>query len=706
MAVMEVVLKAVDRVSDTVQGIGKQTGKTAGFMEQNWKAIGVGAAVAGGAFEMAARKQAPLTEQTQKLGDALNMTEGEVRDLASGMSDVTFPIEDVLDLMEKGRSQGIESAEQLEEYAQFWDMVGDATGESAVQLADGAAGLRAVGIAAGDEAEAVDAFGYITQETSGDVSDLLNFLERTGPEMREMGADVDDAAAIMGALEHELGMTARTARQEFRKAVQEADGDMDVMLETLGLTEEQFEEYNKAVGESSDVIERNAETHADSYTSMEKLQHKAEDLMYQYGDLIGMVGNFAPVMMALGPIIKGVSMAKKAMAAVSMKALVPAVLGATKAAWGFTAALLANPIVWIVALIVGLIAAIYLLWKNWDDVSEWLVDSWEKISETATRIWEGLAEYFSGFWERVQEFFGKALEFIKNLFFKYHPLGIIVAHWEEILDFFRNVWSRILGVADMSLDEIVAFFAQLPGRIWEWLVNVMGRIYNWDQEMINAAVEAGQGFINNVIDFFSRLPGRIWGFLTNVIGRVLEWRARMISRAREAGSRLVSGFMDMIRGLPGQLWGVLQRAVRNLFNIGSSLWNAAKSAGSRIWGGIKSGLGIGSPSYVEHAIDAMAERAKDLPGEMQAAFGRIPGLQPELEMGVNGAAATEPIRGAGTRRSELTIKHDLQDVPDHIDEERLAEILARSFERPEIQRALDQSEHDAKHRFKAQGREF
>lgn len=46
----------------------------------------------------------------------------------------------------------------------------------------------------------------------------------------------------------------------------------------------------------------------------------------------------------------------------------------------FSLILLKNPIFLIVAAIVGLIAVIYLLWKNWDKVKNWLSNSWTELS--------------------------------------------------------------------------------------------------------------------------------------------------------------------------------------------------------------------------------------------------------------------------------------------------------------------------------------
>src|SRR5690606_10909310 len=119
---------------------------------------------------------------------------------------VTFPLEDVLGLMEIGTQGGLEGAEALKEYANFWDLVADATGLASTELANADAGLRAVGIAVGDEAEATNAFGFITRHTTQDVADFLKLLEMRGPAIREYNLDIDDTAALLGAMEGELGL--------------------------------------------------------------------------------------------------------------------------------------------------------------------------------------------------------------------------------------------------------------------------------------------------------------------------------------------------------------------------------------------------------------------------------------------------------------------------------------------------------------------
>ena len=70
-----------------------------------------------------------------------------------------------------------------------------------------------------------------------------------------------------------------------------------------------------------------------------------------------------------------VSMAGMAKQAITTA--VTAMPGLIASVWSFTAALWANPITWIVAAILALIAVVFLLWKNWDQVTAFLQGAWD-----------------------------------------------------------------------------------------------------------------------------------------------------------------------------------------------------------------------------------------------------------------------------------------------------------------------------------------
>ena len=86
--------------------------------------------------------------------------------------------------------------------------------------------------------------------------------------------------------------------------------------------------------------------------------------------------------MAKTAVISGVTALKNmalGLASMARQAVVTAVTampGLIASVWSFTAALLANPITWVVIGIVALIAALILLWQNWDSVTAFLQNAW------------------------------------------------------------------------------------------------------------------------------------------------------------------------------------------------------------------------------------------------------------------------------------------------------------------------------------------
>ena len=95
------------------------------------------------------------------------------------------------------------------------------------------------------------------------------------------------------------------------------------------------------------------------------------------GQLIVLGGTILGVSANLGVL----AAAGVARAAGSLALMLPQLGLVTAATWAWTAALLANPITWVVVVIGALIAAGVALYKNWDTVKEKLGQAWDWIAE-------------------------------------------------------------------------------------------------------------------------------------------------------------------------------------------------------------------------------------------------------------------------------------------------------------------------------------
>jgi phage-related protein len=69
-----------------------------------------------------------------------------------------------------------------------------------------------------------------------------------------------------------------------------------------------------------------------------------------------------------------------------MTSVIPAITSAATAVWGFTAALFANPITWVVVGLAALAAAFYYAWENVEEFRAGLYGVWEVVKNLAAPI--------------------------------------------------------------------------------------------------------------------------------------------------------------------------------------------------------------------------------------------------------------------------------------------------------------------------------
>lgn len=154
----------------------------------------------------------------------------------------------------------------------------------------------------------------------------------------------------------------------------------------------------------------------------------------------------------------------------------PAIVSATTAVWSFTAALLANPITWIVVGIAAVVTSLVLLYKNWDKVKVFFIETWQKIKTV----------FMQGF------------EYVKGLFFKYHPYGIIYSNWGKIMQFFKDVWVKIKNIFVSALVGVKNLFLKYHpygiiyanwDKIVKFVMGLGGKFFNAGKNIIKSMID-------------------------------------------------------------------------------------------------------------------------------------------------------------------------------------------------------------------------
>jgi hypothetical protein len=166
-----------------------------------------------------------------------------------------------------------------------------------------------------------------------------------------------------------------------------------------------------------------------------------------------------------------------------------AVAGATKVAtaaqWLFNAAMNANPIAWVIAAVVALIAIVVVLVRNWD-----------KVGAFFKRLWDGIKKTVS-----------VALKGIINAFLNFTPLGIIIKNFGRIVTWLSNLWQDLRQVFAGGLSGIVSFFVGLPSRFLEYGRNILQGLIDGIISMINRPGELIREAVGNITKSFTEMLG-------------------------------------------------------------------------------------------------------------------------------------------------------------------------------------------------------
>ena len=141
-----------------------------------------------------------------------------------------------------------------------------------------------------------------------------------------------------------------------------------------------------------------------------------------------------------------------------------AIATCTLATLKFTVALLANPLTWIVLGIAGaialVVAGIYLLWKNWDQVSEWISNKCKAISQWFSDIGKAIKTWFE---DKINAVSNTWTEFCKSL-----------ENWyNRIINWFKDIGKTIKDA--LNIDKLTEKVKNsLSNMMPDWVKTTLG----------------------------------------------------------------------------------------------------------------------------------------------------------------------------------------------------------------------------------------
>lgn len=128
-----------------------------------------------------------------------------------------------------------------------------------------------------------------------------------------------------------------------------------------------------------------------------------------------------------------------------------------------------------------------------------------------------------------------------------------------LTEFINNV-SQIPGKVGEAVNGIITWFQELPGKIADFLNQVISDLGAWVSDVGNKAMEAGQQFLesiqdgfNSAVEWVTSIPGKIVDALGNLGSLLWDAGSSIINGLWEGMKSTVGGLFDWVGGIAGQI---------------------------------------------------------------------------------------------------------------------------------------------------------
>lgn len=326
--------------------------------------------------------------------------------------------------------------------------------------------------------------------------------------------------------------------------------------------------------------------------------------------------------------------------------------GLISSVWGFTTALLANPVTWIVIGIAALTAGLILLWKNWDKVSAFIQNVWNACVEKVRAGLQAMKDFFSNIG-------GAIVSTVSNVFNRVR--GAVSSRMEAVRNVMGNVMGAAVGTVRQKLDNMKNAYEQNGGGI---------------RGIAAAAVEGVKGYYTAGFDFLNTLTGgklngikELWSQGLAKVRGVVDGAVGLF---KQSGAKIMETFTEGIRSAVNKpveaVKGALSR-IRQMLPFSDAKEGPLSQltlSGRRVFETIHTGMSQTASLPADTARDAF-QALSDENQEGGAAFARLlTGGKEERKPSGQGNIWSQRQQGGGTviQRLELHVSLErLKDLP-------------------------------------------
>jgi phage-related protein len=188
--------------------------------------------------------------------------------------------------------------------------------------------------------------------------------------------------------------------------------------------------------------------------------------------------------------------------------------------WAFNAALLANPITWIVIAIMALVAVFVILWNECEGFRQFWINLWEKIKtafnkfvETCRPLFDAIGNAFKELWELIKVIWDKVVENFKKAW------EHIKKDWERAKPFFQNLWNGIKNIFAVVKEILGGYFKvawEYIKGVWDVVVAYFTMIFNNIAKAFSAVRKILTGDFKGAWEDIKQIFSNVGTFFTSV----------------------------------------------------------------------------------------------------------------------------------------------------------------------------------------------
>lgn len=259
------------------------------------------------------------------------------------------------------------------------------------------------------------------------------------------------------------------------------------------------------------------------------------------------------------------------------------------------------------------------------------------IMDVFSPVFSGLLEIFGTIYSSVSSLIGAFQAFQDG---QVSLPGLIMMVWNTLVSMFTTIISTIVTMVFQFVDNltggaltagrnfvtgIINWIRQLPGRVYNYLVQVWTRITTTATRWVTTARTKASQLVTGVISFLSSLPGKAFAALIGVVSKIISAGSQWISNAGSKAKGIVDAVKNKLTSLPSIVYNEFMNIGPKIFQAGSDLANKAANAAKKIVDDFKRAAGINSPGYIQIAMVKEFSDMVDRVAEYENPAGKVAG---------------------------------------------------------------------------------